>query len=160
MQPAHVQPAYVQPAYEQPAAEITVSPEFRRSSLSKPRFPASAPEQSVDITAAPQPGVGRLDHRNADDESDGDERDLETPHFNPYRLALLLVSLAALVAAGVSFGIAVTRQTTGFAATTFEQIFLFQVVSTAPEPLISAGILGVVLWIASGAFLGGVRRDD
>ncbi len=144
-----------------------------RSSLSRPTAlaqastPAPLYQGEAAAPYAGPPGLERaavldeLDPRDADEPDDLDSDDeLERSRLNPFRLALLLVSLAALVAASALFGMLVTSYSTGFSSDTFTQIFFYQVASTAPAPLISGGILGIVLWIASGAFLGGGSRGE
>jgi hypothetical protein len=85
------------------------------------------------------------------------ETELDEPlPVNPWRVALLVVSLGLIALAAGAMWVVVDGSV--FATTSFSsassaamQYVLQQVLVQAPPGLISAGVLGVVAWIALGA---------
>ena len=99
-------------------------------------IPAPAPDLGSDAVVAVDPVV--------------------RPARNPFCLALLVASLLLLVAAGAIFWKAATASSQydfGDPWQSFVQELLF----TAPQALMTAGLLGVVGWIVLGAVHRGGR---
>jgi hypothetical protein len=88
------------------------------------------------------------------------EDDLEPPRRNPYRLILLLVSVAAIAGAGVLLWKRIEQDPYGgyggYGGDT-GQVFLQQFTDSLMVPLLTGGLLGLCLWLALGALR---RRDD
>jgi hypothetical protein len=109
------------------------------------RQPDSEPEREPDpapVSAGPAP-VERAD-------LDGD---LVLQARNLWRLALLITSLVAI---GISAWLIWTRIGEdafygGFSGTNQALLFRSQLVAALPVPLLTGGILGVILWLAIGA---------
>lgn len=85
--------------------------------------------------------------------------ELEPRPRNPYRLILLLVSLAAIAGAGVLLWRRIEQDPYGgyggYGGDT-AQVFVQQFTDSLMVPLLTGGVLGVCLWLALGA----LRRRD
>jgi hypothetical protein len=81
---------------------------------------------------------------------------------NPFRLALLVTSIVAIAAAGLMVWYRVGEEAYygGFSGTEVGLLFRSQLVATLPVPLLTGGILGVILWLAIGALAYRSRVDD
>ena len=89
-----------------------------------------------------------------------DEPDDITPRRNPFRLILLLASIAAIAGAGLLLWKRIeTDPYGGYGgyAGDVGRIFLDQLSDALLAPLLTGGLLGLCLWIALGALR---RRDD
>lgn len=89
--------------------------------------------------------------------SDGEVRagdDLDPPPRNPFRLILLLVSIAALLGAGALLWQRIAQdpygQYTGYGGDV-GRIFVQQLTDALLAPLLTGGLLGLCLWLALGA---------
>lgn len=149
------------------------TPDDRRSSLSRPT--AASPLDAAPAVAAsaspvpraqvlvpppvpPAAGLGELDQRGtwADDDTS-----LDAPTRNPFRLALLVASLAA-IAASAALVVATYRTSYSYSSTDTSpgELFLTQFPQYAYGPLFTVGLIGLVLWVAVGAVIPGGTDDD
>jgi hypothetical protein len=79
----------------------------------------------------------------------------ETPARNPYRLALLLVSIAAIAGAALVLWRRLSEEP--YYGTQTGSLFTTQLLDNLTLPLLTGGIIGLCLWLALGAVQ---RRDD
>jgi hypothetical protein len=80
--------------------------------------------------------------------------------FNPFRLALLVASLAALAIAAWLMWVTYDNLNFYYGGGLDRWMqFLAQLVSSLPAPLITAGLLGIVLWLAVGIVAPRRRRE-
>ena len=112
-----------------------------------------APSGPVPSDGARQPDEpGRLDREVAHEEG-------EAPRRNPYRVILLLVSLAAIAGAAALLWKRIAEDPYGgfggYGGDT-GQVFLQQFIDSLMVPLLTGGLLGLCLWFALGA----LRRPD
>ena len=89
-----------------------------------------------------------------------EDADEPTPRRNPFRLILLLASIAAIAGAGLLLWKRIDTDPYGgyggYGGDT-TRIFLDQLSDALLAPLLTGGMLGICLWIALGALR---RRDD
>ncbi|MBX3195728.1 MAG: hypothetical protein R2717_01245 [Schumannella sp.] len=112
--------------------------------------PALAP---VSPTAHPEPGPD-ADAPAPDVE---DEPDIPTGP-NPFRLALLLVSVAAFIGSAAMLWVRLTGDPLDqYYGSDPGRMFRQQFVDALPVPLLTAGLIGLVLWLALGVVRS--RRD-
>jgi hypothetical protein len=77
------------------------------------------------------------------------------PPRNPYRLALLLVSIAAIAGAALLLWRRLGEEP--YYGTQTGTLFVTQLLDNLPTPVLTGGIIGLCLWLAIGAV---GRRDD
>ncbi|HEX7833977.1 MAG TPA: hypothetical protein VF479_00750 [Pseudolysinimonas sp.] len=89
----------------------------------------------------------------------GADADVTRSTRNPFRLALLIVSIVAIAAAAWMIWNRVGEDVYygGFSGTNQGLLFRSQLFAALPVPLLTGGILGVILWLAIGAMAH--RRD-
>jgi hypothetical protein len=90
------------------------------------------------------------------------EADLTLQARNPYRLALLIVSIVSIGAAALMIWYRVGEDVYygGFSGTNQELLFRSQLIAALPVPLLTGGVLGVTLWLAIGAMAHRGRVDE
>jgi hypothetical protein len=139
--PAHdVRPLTPTPKYHQ--AEPVITDAAGIAEAARPSHPATDPVGAVLNPVATE-----------------DDDEYEPPRRNPYRLILLLTSLAAIGGAGLLFWkrlVADPYGGYGGYGGDVAQLFFQQFVDALLTPLLTAGLLGVCLWLALGALK---RRD-
>jgi hypothetical protein len=105
-------------------------------------IPAPAPEEPAETPA-------------------GRDAEHATVGRNPFHLALLLASLASIVGSAVVYWFWYDAARNGFSYNSFTpswEFFWAQFGGSIPGPLLSAGFIGLVGWVALGAFV--VRSRD
>jgi hypothetical protein len=116
-----------------------------------PPAPAPEPVSSPVEVAAPAAGA---------ETSPTPAPDYEPPRYNPFRLILLVTSLAAIAGAGALLWRRIATDPYGgyggYGGDT-ARIFVDQLMDASLAPLLTGGLLGICLWIALGALR---RRDD
>ena len=82
-----------------------------------------------------------------------DEADLTLEARNPWRLALLIASVVAIAISAWLIWTRIGEDAFygGFSGTNQALLFRSQLVAALPVPLLTGGILGVILWLAIGA---------
>ena len=108
---------------------------------------ASVPVPDAAATATPDPPA---------------EHELALRARNPFRLALLIVSIVSIGAAALMIWYRVGEDVYygGFSGTNQELLFRSQLIAALPVPLLTGGLLGVTLWLAIGAMAHRGRVDD
>jgi hypothetical protein len=119
------------------------------------RRPRSAPRHGTQpvpiVTTPPEPvvAVPAADH--------GAELEAATPPAlsarNPFRIALLVTSVVLIVVAALMIWNKVGEDVYygGFSGTNQGLLFRSQLIATLPVPLLTGGMIGVILWLAIGA---------
>lgn len=81
---------------------------------------------------------------------------------NPWRLALLITSVVAIAISAWLIWTRIGEDAFygGFSGTNQALLFRSQLVAALPVPLLTAGILGVILWLAIGAMAYRSRVDE
>lgn len=167
--PAPVRSDMVRSEYARPGSASVETSDPRQSSLFSPAKPDS-PQRPVGSEAV-QPtlrfheprGRGQGDADAApvspfDDEVIDD--DLDFPARNPYRVALLVGSLASLLVGLVALWATANVQGDIYSRQDTVAIFVLSVANALAPALISGAVIGAVMWIALGAVLPRVARDD
>jgi hypothetical protein len=135
-----------------PAQHRTRRPTAPAAPQVHPPEPPSRPVPSDGATQPDEPG--RVDPEVAPD------AEYEPPRRNPFRLILLLMSLAAIAGAGILLWKRIDQDPYGgyggYGGETAD-VFAQQFVDSLMVPLLTGGILGLCLWLALGALR---RRDD
>lgn len=137
-------------------------PQFQRgfdpavhTSRQRPRPPVVEPVE----TTGEHPGVPADSIREVSPAPATTDDDLEPRPRNPYRLILLIVSLAAIAGAGVLLWRRIEQDPYGgyggYGGDT-AQVFVQQFTDSLLVPLLTGGLLGICLWLALGA----LRRRD
>ena len=135
------------------------------------RRPHTAPRLSTGPTpVAPIRDAAPVDTENADAPAAAPapgpvppaEADLTLRARNPYRLALLIVSIVSIGAAALMIWYRVGEDVYygGFSGTNQELLFRSQLIAALPVPLLTGGVLGVTLWLAIGAMAHRGRVDE
>ena len=98
--------------------------------------PAPAPEPTADVLPPAEPAV-----------------DLSLHTRNPFRLALLVVSIVSIAVAALLLWNRVGEDMYygGFSGTNQGLLFRSQLFAALPVPLLTGGLLGLTLWVALGA---------
>jgi hypothetical protein len=107
------------------------------------------------VVSPPEPSLPAADPSAA-------PADLTLEARNPWRLALLIASVVAIA---ISVWLIWTRIGEdafygGFSGTNQALLFRSQLVAALPVPLLTGGILGVILWLAIGAMAHRGRVDE
>jgi hypothetical protein len=90
------------------------------------------------------------------------EPDLTLHARNPFRLALLIASVVSIAAAALLIWnrIGDDMYYGGFSGTDAASLFRSQLLALAPVPLLTGGLLGLILWLAIGAMSHRARADE
>jgi hypothetical protein len=88
--------------------------------------------------------------------------DLALRARNPFRLALLIVSIVAIAGAALAIWNRVGEDVYygGFSGTNQALLFRSQLIAALPVPVLTGGILGLILWLAIGAMAHREKADD
>ncbi|MEO5920854.1 MAG: hypothetical protein ABIQ01_06895 [Pseudolysinimonas sp.] len=90
------------------------------------------------------------------------DSDLTLQARNPFRLALLIASIASIAGAGLLIWHRIDENPyyQGFSGTDQWMLFRSQLTETALAPLLTGGLLGLCLWLAIGAMGTRVKPDE
>ncbi|CAN5167253.1 hypothetical protein BH11ACT3_BH11ACT3_01150 [soil metagenome] len=128
---------------------IVVTPAQPRSVEIPYPTPAQSADPRVNRVAVPSPDAGAAEH--------------EPPRRNPFRLALLLSSLAAIVAGVAAFASWLANSSRGYNfgpnSDPLDYVW-WTFTNLAPAPLLLAGLLGVIVWVVLGAVQPATRTAD
>lgn len=120
------------------------------------------PEEGL-VATPPDPSAAAKPARPAASDSPPDpEADLTLGARNPWRLALLIASVIAIAIATWLIGTRIGEDAFygGFSGTNQALLFRSQLVAALPVPLLTAGLLGIILWLAIGAMAHRSRVDE
>lgn len=132
----------------QPAPHIAVPPEVRSSNASD-----VAPHAQLELDRQAR------DDGDAHDDARDDE-DLDPSGRNPYRVALLVGSLASLLVGLSALWATANVENEIYARQDTVAIFVATVAGALAPALISAAVIGFALWVALGAVLLRLPRHD
>jgi hypothetical protein len=81
---------------------------------------------------------------------------------NPFRLALLIASVMSIASAALLIWNRIGEDSYygGFSGTDAASLFRSQLLAAVPVPLLTGGLLGLILWLAIGAMSHRVRADE
>jgi hypothetical protein len=90
------------------------------------------------------------------------EPDLALRARNPFRVALLIASIVSIFAATLMIWSRIGEDAYygGFSGTDQLALFRSQLIAAAPVPLLTGGLLGLILWLAIGAVAHRARADE
>ena len=88
--------------------------------------------------------------------------DLTLRTRNPYRLALLIASLVFIAGGALAIWNRVGEDVYygGFSGTNQALLFRSQLIAALPVPVLTGGILGLILWLAIGAMAHRAKADE
>ena len=118
--------------------------------IASPRQPlAPGADEPATAPAAEQPAP----HLTEPAAVASSEPDVALSARNPFRLALLIVSIVAIAAAAWLIWNRVGAEMFygGYSGTDQKELFLSQLRAALPVPLLTGGLLGVILWLGIGA---------
>jgi hypothetical protein len=109
----------------------------------------------------PEPPLPASDPADPAATAEAEEADFTLRGRNPFRLALLVGSIAAIGGACLLIWNRIEENPyyQGFSGTDLPRLFRSQLTDAALVPLLTAGLLGLCLWLALGA-LGRRRSSD
>ena len=120
------------------------------------RAPAPPAEELREATPLRSEASRRVEAPTADTEIEPAVPDAPPP--NPFRLILLVASLAAIAGAGLALWHRLEEDpyANGF-GTGVAELFALQMLDALMAPLLTGGLIGIALWLALGAVR---RRED
>lgn len=144
--------AGVDPRFD-PVFQRGYDPDRHRTRV-RPPAPVEPVEREPVVTTAPPPAAPRGEPEAPPAESAPPEEEYLPPRRNPFRLALLLGSLAAIAGSVVVLWRRIAQDPYGGYGGyggDVGQVFYQQFSDALFAPLLTGGLLGLILWIAIGA---------
>ena len=138
------------PAPRHATAPVPITSAREAAPVRDSAAPVAASEQSADpIVAAADPGAPA-------------DADFTLRPRNPFRLALLIASIVSIGAAMLMIWNRIGEDVYygGFSGTDELSLFRSQLIAAVPVPLLSGGVLGLILWLAIGALAHRGRADE
>jgi hypothetical protein len=126
---------------------------FREPAVPAAAEPAPPESSAPSLAVAPAPGPSS---------TAAAATDLTLQARNPFRLALLIASVVSIGVAALMIWNRIGEDVYygGFSGTDVPSLFRSQLFGAAPVPLLTGGMLGLILWLAIGAMAHRARTDE